>query len=66
MYLVVICYKCGQYLLAKTDQKTRQCPYCEAKLVLNRAKKIMTAKTARQASSLLRNLKEKHRTERVQ
>lgn len=66
MYLVIICYKCGRYLLAKGDQKTRQCPYCEARLVLNRAKKIVTAKTAEQASNFLRSLKEKHRTKMVQ
>jgi len=66
MYLVIICYKCGQYLLAKTDQNTRQCPYCEAKLVLNRTKKVMTAKTAKQASNLLRSLKEKRGTKMVQ
>ena len=66
MYLVIICYKCGRYLLAKTDQKTRRCPYCEARLVLNRAKRVMTAKTASQASNILRSLKEKRRAKMVQ
>ena len=59
MYLVIICYKCGRYLLAKTDQKTRRCPYCEVRLALNKARRITTAKTARQASDLLRSLRER-------
>lgn len=57
MYVVIVCYKCGQLLLAKTSQKTRRCPYCEAQLVLNKTKKIAHTKTAQEASNLIRALK---------
>ncbi|MFB0501233.1 MAG: DUF1922 domain-containing protein [Candidatus Bathyarchaeia archaeon] len=57
MYVVIVCYKCGQLLLAKNRQKTRRCPYCEAQLVLNKTKKIAHTKTAQEASSLIRALK---------
>ena len=57
MYLVIHCYKCGQLLLAKTTQKTRRCPHCEARLVLKKVKKIAHAKSASEASSLIRALK---------
>jgi DNA-directed RNA polymerase subunit RPC12/RpoP len=57
MYLVIHCYKCGQLLLAKTTQKTRRCPYCEARLVLEKVKKVAHAKSASEASSLIRVLK---------
>jgi len=57
MYVVITCYKCGQLLLAKTDQKTRQCPYCETRLDLDKTKKVASAKTAQEASILIRALK---------
>jgi DNA-directed RNA polymerase subunit RPC12/RpoP len=58
MHAVIVCYKCGRYLLATMDKKTRQCPYCEAKLILNRTKIIASAKTAREASNIIRTIKE--------
>ncbi len=57
MYLVIVCYRCGQLLLAKTTQKTRRCPHCEARLVLEKVKKVAHAKSASEASSLIRALK---------
>jgi len=59
MYIVVVCYKCGQLLLAKTGQKTRRCPYCEARLVLDKTKKVAHVKTAKEASNVIRALKRK-------
>lgn len=58
-YAVVVCGKCGGYLLAKTDQKTRTCPYCGSKILLDKARKVTSAKTANEASALLRKIKEK-------
>lgn len=58
MHAVIVCYKCGRYLLAKMDKKTRQCPYCEAKLMLDRTKIIASTKTAREASNLIRAMKD--------
>jgi len=59
MYIVVVCYGCGQLLLAKTSQKTRRCPYCDARLVLDKTKKVIHVKTAQKASSVIRALKSK-------
>ncbi len=59
MYVVIVCYGCGQFLLAKTDQKTRRCPYCEARLVLDKTKKVAHVETAREASNFIRTLKRK-------
>jgi uncharacterized Zn finger protein (UPF0148 family) len=61
MYLVIVCYNCGQFLLAKTGQKTRRCPYCETQLVLHKAKNVAHTKTAQEASSLIRALKRKNK-----
>jgi len=64
MYLVIVCYNCGQFLLAKTGQKTRRCPYCETQLILDKAKKVAHTKNAQKASNIIRTLKknnaEKH------
>jgi len=60
MYLVILCYNCGQLLLAKTSQKTRRCPYCETQLVLDKTKKVAHTKTAKEASNLIRALKRKN------
>jgi DNA-directed RNA polymerase subunit RPC12/RpoP len=61
MYLVIVCYNCGQLLLAKAGQKTRRCPYCETRLVLHKAKNVAHTKTAQEASSLIRALKRKNK-----
>lgn len=63
MYVVIACYKCGQLLLAKTDQRTRHCPYCEARLILDKTKRVASAKTAQEASVLIRALKRKKNVE---
>ncbi len=55
--LIITCPKCTRLLLAKTDQKTRTCPYCGTQIATDRAKKIATAKDAREANTLLQKLK---------
>jgi DNA-directed RNA polymerase subunit RPC12/RpoP len=55
--LVVTCYKCGGLLLAKTEQKTRTCPYCGSTVVLQKARKVASAKSSSEASAILRKLK---------
>ncbi|MCS7115302.1 MAG: DUF1922 domain-containing protein [Nitrososphaerota archaeon] len=59
VYIIVVCGKCGGYLLARSDQKTRTCPYCSSKVVLEKAKKVASAEDASKASVILRKLKEK-------
>jgi DNA-directed RNA polymerase subunit RPC12/RpoP len=55
--LVVVCYKCGGLLLAKTEQKTRTCPYCGSAVVLQKARKVASANSASEASAILRKMK---------
>ncbi|MCL6578586.1 MAG: DUF1922 domain-containing protein [Candidatus Bathyarchaeota archaeon] len=47
--------------MAKTEQKTRTCPYCGSKVELNKSKKVAVAKTAREASAILREIKSARR-----
>ncbi|NWF87539.1 DUF1922 domain-containing protein [Candidatus Bathyarchaeota archaeon] len=56
-FLIVACGRCGGFLLAKDEQKTRTCPYCGSKVTLYKAKKLASAKTANEASTILRRLK---------
>ena len=58
-YVIVACGECGGYLLAKTGQKSRTCPYCGSRILLEKAKKIAYSKKADEASAILRKLKEK-------
>jgi DNA-directed RNA polymerase subunit RPC12/RpoP len=55
--LIVVCGKCGGLLLAKAEQKTRTCPYCGFKVLVDKAKKIASAKNVYEASEILRKLK---------
>ncbi|HJX02437.1 MAG TPA: DUF1922 domain-containing protein [Candidatus Bathyarchaeia archaeon] len=55
--LIVVCSKCGGYLLAKADQKSRTCPYCNYPVILGKAKKVASAENAYQASEILKRLK---------
>ena len=57
MYVVVVCYGCGRYLLAMSSQKTKRCPYCSAQLTLVKAKKVARVKSAQEASERIRMLK---------
>jgi len=61
MYMVIVCYGCGQLLLAKTGQTTKRCPYCDARLVLDKTRKVVHVKTAQKASSVIRALKRKEK-----
>jgi DNA-directed RNA polymerase subunit RPC12/RpoP len=62
--LVVVCYNCGGLLLAKTEQKTRTCPYCGSTVILQKARKVASAKSASEASVILRKLKSEAATNR--
>ncbi|MEM3760423.1 MAG: DUF1922 domain-containing protein [Candidatus Bathyarchaeia archaeon] len=56
-FLVVVCHKCGGFLLAEAGQKTRTCPYCGSKVFLEKAKKVASASSAHEASMIMRKLK---------
>jgi ribosomal protein S27AE len=55
--VIITCTRCGGYLLAKADQKTRTCPYCGSSVVIEKARKIASAENANEASIILRRLK---------
>jgi DNA-directed RNA polymerase subunit RPC12/RpoP len=54
---IVKCPQCGSYLLAAQKQKTKLCPYCSARINLQRAQHIAAAPNAAAASEVLRRLK---------
>ncbi len=54
---IVECKNCGSFLLAAINQKTRTCPYCTSKVVLQKARRVATAQSAFEASEILRRLK---------
>jgi len=55
--LIVMCGKCGGLLMAKTDQKTRTCPYCGSTVYVEKAKKLASAHNPFEASEILKKLK---------
>jgi len=60
MYLIIVCPKCGKLLIARSDQKTRLCPYCQKRIMVYKAVKVAKAKTAREASIVIQKLKSKY------
>jgi len=56
-FLIVVCGRCGRFLLARVEQKTRACPYCGFKVLVDKAKKVASAKNVYEASEILRRLK---------
>jgi len=57
--IIVKCTRCGGLTLAANTQKTKRCPYCGANVNLQRAQHVAAAKTAMEASELLRKIKSK-------
>lgn len=55
--LIIICRSCGGLFLARENQKTRMCPYCNKYNDIRKAKKVASAKNAFEASQILRKLK---------
>jgi hypothetical protein len=55
--VVLECTQCGGLLLAAKSQKTRCCPYCNAKVDLKKAKRLASAESAMEASEILCKLK---------
>ena len=58
-FVIVVCSKCGGLLAAKAEQKTRTCPYCGFKILLEKSKHVASANDAREASRILKILKRK-------
>ena len=48
MYVIVRCPKCHQHTMAKATQKTRTCPYCNTRIIIenHKVKTVTTGKIA--------------------
>ena len=57
--LIIVCSRCGGLLLSNADQKTKACIYCGSRFIVNKAKKLATAKDALEASKILQQIKRK-------
>lgn len=55
--LVLKCTKCGGYILAAQNQKTKICPYCGTNVNLQKAPHVAAAKDAIEASEIIKHLK---------
>jgi predicted nucleic acid-binding Zn-ribbon protein len=55
--VIVKCTKCGGFMLAAKEQKTKICPYCGINVNLLCAQKVASANTAKEASEILKHLK---------
>jgi exosome complex RNA-binding protein Csl4 len=56
-FLIAVCSRCGGFIIAKAEQKTKTCPYCGFTVSLYEAKKVASAENAYDASEILRKLK---------
>jgi acetyl-CoA carboxylase beta subunit len=55
--VIMKCTKCGGLMLAAYTQKTKICPYCGTHVTLQQAQRVAAAKTAMEASEILRRFK---------
>lgn len=58
---IIECNKCGHLLIINCNQKTKTCTYCDKQIIICKAKKLISAKNAYEASIILKNLKNKNR-----
>jgi len=54
---IMKCTKCGGLMLCSFGQKTKICPYCGTNIILQKTQRVASAKTAFEASEILRKLK---------
>ena len=59
LYLVIMCYGCGKLVLVKAGQRTRVCPYCQKRILVEKARKIANVSSSREASEIIQMLKKK-------
>ena len=62
LFIIVVCSGCGRLLVANGYTKSRRCPYCGKKNWLTKVKHVTSAKTAKEASELVQQLKKKGKT----
>jgi DNA-directed RNA polymerase subunit RPC12/RpoP len=56
-YLVVECSTCKRFLLAASDKKTRTCPYCGKRVLIEEARVAAQSESAEKARLALQELK---------
>jgi len=59
MYIVVRCPRCGELLLANTDNRTRSCQKCNHRTDIRRLEVLGRTENPRDAVELMKQLKEK-------
>jgi len=59
LYLVIMCYGCGKLVLVKAEQRTKVCPYCQKRILVEKARKIANVSSPREASEIIQMLKKK-------
>jgi len=60
--VIVECGQCKGLLLAAKSQKTRTCPYCGARVDLQKGKRVGSAENAFEASEMMRKIKAKRKS----
>jgi predicted nucleic acid-binding Zn-ribbon protein len=58
---IIKCTQCGGLMLSAKAQKTKICPYCGTNINLLKAQKVAAAKTALEASEILRKIKKEQK-----
>ena len=59
MYVVIRCPRCGELMLANTDNRTRSCQRCNHRSEIRTLRIIGKAETASEAVILMKTIKEK-------
>jgi DNA-directed RNA polymerase subunit M/transcription elongation factor TFIIS len=57
-YYIIACPKCQQFLLARQGVKTRNCPYCGARMNLAKVEVLWMTSDLKEARSVLRSKRE--------
>ena len=56
---IIECYQCGGLFIVPETQRTRACPYCGKRVDTHKAIRVASAKTAFEASEMLKIIKTK-------
>lgn len=59
-YVVVNCPRCGEFMLARTDNRTRSCPRCGYRAEIRRLRVLGRADSPSQAVKLIQSMKQRN------
>lgn len=59
-FVIARCVRCGRFLLSRAGVKTKICPYCNARFVLDKATIVACTESAQKAKQMLAELKKRH------